>query len=124
MQSHQIDFSKGSIRKNVWQVAAPMLVAQLLNLLYNIVDRIYIGMLPGEGTFALAGLGLCFPIITFITAFANLFGLGGAPLFSIQRGKGDLKEAGHIMGTSFVMLIITGVCFFRNRCCIYLAPVI
>ncbi len=109
MQSHQIDFSKGSIRKNVWQVAAPMLVAQLLNLLYNIVDRIYIGMLPGEGTFALAGLGLCFPIITFITAFANLFGLGGAPLFSIQRGKGDLKEAGHIMGTSFVMLIITGV---------------
>ena len=109
MQSRQIDFSKGSIRKNVWQVAAPMLAAQILNLLYNIVDRIYIGMLPEEGAYALAGLGLCFPVITFITAFANLFGLGGAPLFGIQRGRGDMDEAGRIMGTSFVMLILTGL---------------
>ena len=69
-----------------------MLVAQVLNLLYNIVDRIYIGKIPGEGTLALAGLGLCFPIVTLVTAFANLFGVGGAPLCSIARGQKDDKN--------------------------------
>lgn len=83
----QVDFSKGDVRQNVLAVAAPMLVAQVLNLLYNIVDRIYIGKLPGEGTLALAGLGLCFPVITLVTAFANLFGVGGSPLCSIARVK-------------------------------------
>ena len=74
----QIDFSQGSIRRRILAVATPMLIAQLLNLLYNIVDRIYIGKIPGEGTLALASIGLCFPFVTLITAFANLFGLGGA----------------------------------------------
>ena len=72
----QIDFSQGSIRRRILAVATPMLIAQLLNLLYNIVDRIYIGKIPGEGTLALASIGLCFPFVTLITAFANLFGLG------------------------------------------------
>ena len=67
------------------RVATPMLIAQLLNLLYNIVDRIYIGKIPGEGTLALASIGLCFPFVTLITAFANLFGLGGAPLCAMAR---------------------------------------
>jgi putative MATE family efflux protein len=87
-----------------------MLVAQIVNLLYNIVDRIYIGKIPGEGTLALAGLGLCFPVITMVTAFANLFGLGGAPLCSIARGKKDTEGARKVMNNAFFMLILTGLC--------------
>ena len=93
MKERQIDFSTGSVRRNILAVAAPMLVAQTLNLLYNIVDRIYIGKIPGEGTVALAGLGICFPVITLVTAFANLFGVGGAPLCAIARGQGDEASA-------------------------------
>ena len=89
----QIDFSQGSIRRRILAVATPMLIAQLLNLLYNIVDRIYIGKIPGEGTLALASIGLCFPFVTLITAFANLFGLGGAPLCAMARGKGNREGA-------------------------------
>src|SRR5699024_10572480 len=89
-------------------VAAPMLVAQVLSLLYNIVDRIYIGKIPGQGTLALAGLGLCFPLITLITAFANLFGVGGAPLCSIARGQKDLKSARTIMANAWFMLMVSG----------------
>lgn len=74
----QIDFAEGSVRRKTLALAAPMLIAQVLNLLYNIVDRIYIGKIPGEGTAALAGLGLCFPVVTIVTAFANLFGASDA----------------------------------------------
>ncbi len=105
----QIDFSKGSVRKSTLAVAAPMLVAQALNLLYNIVDRIYIGKIPGEGTIALAGLGLCFPVITLVTAFANLFGLGGAPLCSIARGQKDEAGARKVMTNAYFMLLATGI---------------
>ena len=86
----QVDFSAGSVRRSILAVAAPMMTAQILNLLYNIVDRIYIGKIPGEGTIALAGLGLCFPVITLVTAFANLFGVGGAPLCSTGRARSAL----------------------------------
>lgn len=85
-----------------------MLVAQILNLMYNIVDRIYIGRIPGEGLLALGGVGLCFPFISLITAFTNLYGAGGAPLCSIERGRGNQDEAEKIMNTSFYLLIITG----------------
>lgn len=70
-----------------------MLIAQLLNLLYNIVDRIYIGKIPGEGTLALASIGLCFPFVTLITAFANLFGLGGAPLCAMAARPKATRKA-------------------------------
>ena len=86
-----------------------MLVAQSLNLMYNIVDRIYIGRIPGQGLLALGGVGLCFPFITLITAFTNLYGAGGAPLCSIERGRGHQEEAQQIMNTSFWLLVITGV---------------
>lgn len=109
MKTKQVDFSKGSVTKNIIQVAAPMLVAQILNLMYNIVDRIYIGRIPGEGLLALGGVGLCFPFITLITAFTNLYGAGGAPLCSIERGRGHQEEAEQIMNTSFYLLVITGV---------------
>lgn len=107
MQVKQIDFSNGKVIENIFLSAFPMMIAQTLSLMYNIVDRIYLGRIPNEGTLALAGVGVCFPIISLINAFTNLFGSGGAPLCSIERGKNNLKEAKNIMNTSFYMLIIT-----------------
>ncbi len=103
------DFSKGSVAGTILRLAVPMTVAQLVNVLYNIIDRIYIGRIGADATLALGGLGIAFPIISMITAFSNLFGMGGAPLCSIARGRGDLKGAQRIMGNSFVLLLITGV---------------
>ena len=105
----QIDFDHGTVIGNILGAALPMLVAQILSLLYNIVDRIYIARIPSVGTTALGAVGLCFPIIVIITAFSNLFGSGGAPIFSINRGKGNIKRAETIMNTSFSMLCICGV---------------
>lgn len=105
----QVDFSQGTITKNIIQTAFPMLVAQVLNLLYNIVDRIYIGRIPDIGALALGAVGLCFPIITIISAFPNLYASGGGPLFAIDRGRQDQKNASRIMNTSFVLLILTAV---------------
>ena len=82
--------------------------AQFVNVLYSIVDRIYIGRIPEIGATALTGVGLCFPIITLITAFTYLFGNGGAPLCSMERGRGNREEAEMLMGNTFVMLIGTG----------------
>lgn len=100
----RVDFENGTITKNILGIAIPMLAAQILSLLYNIVDRIYIARIPETGTKALGAVGLCFPVIVIIMAFCNLFGSGGAPLFAISRGKGDDREARLIMDTSFTML--------------------
>lgn len=105
----RIDFENGTVTRNIFGAALPMLVAQILNLLYNIVDRIYIARIPDVGTAALGAVGLCFPLIVVITAFANLFGSGGAPLFSIYRGKKKNKEAEQIMDTSFSMVCVSGL---------------
>ena len=75
------DFSQGSVRSNILRLAGPMTLAQLINLLYNIIDRMYIGHLPKDSTLALTGLGLTFPILMMITAFTNLFGMGERPFF-------------------------------------------
>ncbi len=101
----QNDFSTGSVSGHILSLAVPMTVAQLVQVLYNIVDRIYIGHLPGASALALTGLGLTFPIITIISAFTNLFGMGGAPLCSIARGRHDENRAEHIMGNTFLMLL-------------------
>ena len=85
----QIDFEHGGIAQNILKAALPMLVAQVLNLLYNIVDRIYIGHIEGIRKIALSGVGLCFPIILLIFAFTSLTGAEGAPLAYIEMGKGD-----------------------------------
>ena len=103
------DFSKGSVVKNIISLALPMTLAQLINILYNIVDRMYIGRIPEHATLSLTGLGLSMPIITVVIAFANLFGMGGAPLCSIARGKGDTKGAEKIVGNAFTMLLCTGL---------------
>ena len=105
----RIDFEDGTLTGNIIGTALPMLVAQILNLLYNIVDRIYIGRIPEIGTTALGAVGLCFPFIVIISAFSGLFGTGGAPLFSIYRGRKDQAGARKIMSTSFTMLFLSGV---------------
>ena len=116
----RIDFENGNIVSNILKAALPMLVAQIMSLLYNIVDRVYIARIPDVGTTALGAVGLCFPIIVIITAFSNLFGTGGAPIFSIERGKGNHAKAGLLMNTSFtllalcaVILMIVGLLFAR-----------
>ena len=109
MNVKRIDFENGTVTQNILGAAIPMLVAQILNLLYNIVDRIYIARIPNVGTAALGAVGLCFPLIVIITAFANLFGSGGAPLFSIYRGKKKEQQANRIMNTSFSMLFVSAL---------------
>ena len=109
LKMKRIDFENGSVTQNIFAAALPMLVAQILNLLYNIVDRIYIARIPHIGTSALGAVGLCFPLVVIITAFANLFGSGGAPLFSISRGQKRNKQAVHIMNTSFTMVCFSAV---------------
>lgn len=103
------DFSKGSIPKAVMSLALPMTAAQLVNILYSVVDRIYLGRIPDVGHLALSGLGVTMPVISILTAFANLCGMGGAPLCSIHRGKGENDEAEAVMGNSFALLLILGV---------------
>ena len=89
--------------------AVPLTIAQLIQLLYNLVDRIYIGHLPGTHGQALTGIGLIFPIISIIAAFTNLFAMGGAPLFSIARGAGEEKKASRILNNTFFLLVLTAV---------------
>lgn len=108
-QSKRNDFTKGSIIRNICQMAVPMTIAQLINLLYNVVDRVYIGQMDGGNALGLTGMGICLPILSIVTAFASLFGMGGAPLCSIERGKGNDEEAEYIMGNSFVLLVGTGI---------------
>jgi putative MATE family efflux protein len=103
------DFSRGSVVRNILSLSLPMTVAQIINVLYNVVDRIYIGRMPEHAVASLTAIGLTLPIITIIIAFTNLLGMGGAPLCSIARGRGDDKEAERIMGNSFVLLILFGI---------------
>lgn len=104
----QNDFSQGKVSRNILSMALPMTVAQLIHLLYNIVDRVYLGRIKEVGLLSITGLGLCLPIISVIIAFANLCGMGGAPLCSIHRGKGEEDEAECVMGNSFTLLLIFG----------------
>ena len=103
------DFGQGSVADNILRLAIPMTLAQLINVLYNVVDRAYIGHIPGTSTDALTGIGLTLPVITIITAFANLFGMGGSPLFSIARGADEPEKAEKIMGNCFSMLLLSGI---------------
>ncbi|HIZ94914.1 MATE family efflux transporter [Flavonifractor sp. An112] len=109
--------------RNIVYMAVPMTVAQLINILYNVVDRMYLGRLPGH--LALTGLGLCLPIISILMGFANLCGMGGSPLCSICRGRGENEEAEQIMGNSFSLLLLFGtsltvLCLIFRRPILYL----
>lgn len=103
------DFSEGAIWKITLSQAVPLILAQLVQLLYNIVDRIYIGHMDGSDSTALTGVGLTFPIITFIVAFAALFGNGGVPLFSMANGAGNQDRAERIMGNSCCLILSSSV---------------
>lgn len=121
----QNDFSRGTMSRNILTMATPMTAAQLINILYNIVDRVYLGHLEGVGRLSITGLGLCLPVISILIGFANLCGMGGAPLCSIYRGKGENNEAEGVMGNSFTLLILfgvilTGVCLLLKRHILYL----
>ena len=103
------DFSRGKVSGNILRLGLPMMLAELVHVLHSIVDRMYIGRMPGGGTIALTGLGVCFPLITLIGAFANLCSTGGATLATIARGENCDDKAERIMGTAFTMLLIIGV---------------
>lgn len=100
---------EGSVGKLLWKLSLPAIVAQMVNLLYNMVDRIYIGHIPETGDLALTGLGLCFPIIMIVMAFANLIGGGGAPRVAIHMGRGEKEEGERIIGSGVAALIVIAI---------------
>ena len=102
------DFSKGKVSALIVKLGLPIMLAELVHVLYNIVDRMYIGHIDEVGTTALTGLGVCFPLITLIGAFANLCSTGGATLSTIARGEGNDERAARIMETAFTFLLIIG----------------
>ncbi|MCR5372662.1 MAG: MATE family efflux transporter [Solobacterium sp.] len=106
------DFGNGRIWKVVLAQSIPLLFAQLVHLLYNVVDRIYIGHLPGTGAIALTGIGLAFPITTLVAAFTNLFATGGTPLYAIALGQKNEDRAERVLGQAAVMLGITSIILF------------
>ena len=108
-QKKQGDMGTGSVKKLLLQLMIPAVVAQIVNLLYNIVDRIYIGHIPGIGAAALTGVGLFTPILMLLNAFAMLIGAGGAPRTAIAMGQGDKDQAEKIVSNSFTMLLIFSV---------------
>ena len=95
--------------KLMFSLALPSVAAQLINVLYNIVDRMYIGHIPGYGNAALTGVGVTFPILTMISAFSAFAGMGGAPLASIQLGKQNRQRAEQILGNSAGLLVLFSV---------------
>ena len=109
MDKTKNDFSQGPVWKCIITQAVPLTVAQLVQLLYNVIDRIYIGHMGDGSSIALTGVGLTFPIVTLIMAFTALFGMGGVPLFSMARGAGKKEQAEKILGNSFGLLMISAV---------------
>ena len=117
------DFSQGKVWQNIVAQSLPLILAQLVQLLYNVVDRIYIGHLPGTDSMALTGIGLAFPLTTLIAALTFLFGTGGTPLFSIARGAGQEERTGKILGNTFSLLLGTSVVMFF-LCYLFRRPVL
>lgn len=125
--SHMQDEKLGteSIPKLIVSLAVPSIIAQLINVLYNIVDRMYIGHIPQVGSKALTGLGVCFPILMLISAFSAFVGMGGAPLASIELGKGNRDKAEKILGNGVTILIgfsiiLTAVFFIAKKPLLYM----
>lgn len=111
--NNKIDISQQMATASVWKLiiklSIPAILAQIVNLLYNVIDRIYIGHMEDVGTMAITGVGLCNPIIVLISAFTMLVAQGGAPRAAIQMGKGDIKKAEKILGNCFSLLIVLSV---------------
>lgn len=107
--SKEVDLGKERVGKLFFMLAVPAITSQVVNALYNMVDRMYIGHIPNIGATALTGVGVCFPIIMIISAFASLMAMGGAPRASIFLGRGDKIGAEKILGNCFLALLITSV---------------
>ena len=120
MNRQNVDLGSGKVSRLLFSLALPTITSQIVNMLYNLVDRVYIGhMKPVDtvGALALTGVGVCLPIIMIISAFAALVGMGGAPRASIQEGRGNLEGSQKIMGNCFTLLVIAAVVLtavFRN----------
>ncbi len=109
MAASHTDFSTGRVSRQILRMGLPIMLAELVHVLYSVVDRMYIGHMPDGGTAALTGIGVCFPLITLIGAFANLCSTGGATLATIARGESDLRKSERILNTSFTMLLAMGI---------------
>lgn len=107
--SKEVDLGKEPIGRLLWMLAVPAILSQVVNALYNMVDRMYIGHIPEVGATVLTGVGVCFPIIMIVSSFAFLMGIGGSPRASILMGKGDNKGAEKIMGNCFSALILVSI---------------
>ena len=112
------------VGKLLVKLAIPAVTAQLINMLYNIVDRIYIGHMPGDGNLALTGVGVCMPIIMIVSAFAALISNGGAPMASIAMGRKEHDHAEKILGNCFLLqicisVVLTAVLLLWNRPLLY-----
>ncbi len=106
---HENDLGRDSVRSLVLRIAIPSMLAQFVSVFYSIVDRMYIGNIPDIGDTALAGVGICGPIVTMVGAFAFLVGVGGAPLMSIKLGEGNRSAAERILSNCFLMLLLLSV---------------
>ena len=120
MNEDQNQLGTAPIGKLLFQMALPSVVAQLINMLYNIVDRIYIGHIPEVGALALTGVGVCMPIIMIVSAFASFVGAGGAPRASIFMGRQDHESAEKSLGNCFtvqliISVVLTAVLLIWNR---------
>ena len=100
------DLGHDPVFRLVCKLAIPTMLAQLVSVLYSIVDRIYIGNIPQIGDLALAGVGVCGPIVTLLSSFASLVGLGGSPILAMRMGEGNRKEASRVLSNSFFMLLV------------------
>ena len=103
------DLGNDPITGLVLKLAIPTMVAQFVNMLYSIIDRIYIGNIPVEGSVALAGVGVCGPIVTLLSSFGTLIGLGGSILMAMRMGEGNMKRAKQILSNSFITLVALSV---------------
>ena len=103
------DFGRDSIPLLVLKISVPFMFAQFVNVLYSIVDRIYVGNIPVTGADALAGVGVCAPVVTLLSSFGTLFGIGGSVLFSVRLGAEDKRNARKILANSFSYLIIVSL---------------
>lgn len=103
------DFSIGPVWRQILSQAVPLTIAEIVQLLYNVVDRVYLGHLSASDSLALTGVGLVFPIISIVSAFTSLFGSGGAPLFAIARGAGEEEKAARLENMVFALLLGTSI---------------
>ena len=108
----ELDFAQDKVSSLIWKIALPSMAAEFVNLLYSMVDRIYIGHIPGNGSMALTGMGICLPLILITTAFGSLFGANGAaPLCAMALGEGNRAKSSKTMNNAFSLSLITGLLY-------------